>query len=164
MECKNPYFSQVLNKITVIRIDSTVMSIRFLKLHISVTCNIYIKTFLIPDLRVKMEPVDRVKMEQMVQEEQPLSSSTVSTGGGGGGNNVNTASNGSAMPTQLISTFKHDPDKSGPDIISASMWTSVQGKLGKAGQVTTPDGESKNIYIVNYYVNGSSYHVLTQNV
>lgn len=79
------------------------------------------------DLRMKMDTSERP-----VQEE-PLSS-TVGTGrdGGGGGN---ASANGTTVPTQIT----YEPDKSS-EIISASMWNSVQGKLGKTGAVTTPDG------------------------
>lgn len=93
--------------------------------------NIFVSFF--ADLRVKMEPSDRVKMDQMAQEQdQPLSSTTVTTG----------ASNGSATQNTLGSSYvKPDPDKCGPDIISANMWNSVQGKLSKTGAVTSADGK-----------------------
>lgn len=70
-----------------------------------------------------------MKMEPPVQEE-PLSS----TVGGSNG-----SANGTVAPPL---TYETDRDK---EIISASMWSSVQGKLGKAGSVTTPDGTYKHI-------------------
>lgn len=75
----------------------------------------------------------RIKMEARPIQEEPLSS-TVGSGGGGGVGGSNGSANG-AVPSQI--TYEKDNKT---EIITASMWNSVQGKLGKAGAVTTPDG------------------------
>lgn len=86
---------------------------------------------------MKMEPTE---IDRPIQEE-PLSS-TVNTSTGTTTSSATISSNGAPPLT-------YDPDKT--EIISASMWNSVQGKLGKAGSVTTPDG--KKIHLFNYFNN-----------
>ncbi|XP_031342293.1 zinc finger protein chinmo-like isoform X2 [Photinus pyralis] len=73
------------------------------------------------DLRMKIEPL---------LQDDPLSS----TGSANGKNGA--AANGSLGP---LSNYEIDRENS--DLIPASLWNSVTGKLAKTGSVTTPDGK-----------------------
>ncbi|KAJ8979564.1 hypothetical protein NQ317_012953 [Molorchus minor] len=88
------------------------------------------------DLRMKMEPGGGV------QQDEPPSSTGGGNGNGGGGSggggsnvlNSTTAPNGSIGPQ---TKYNHDRDK---DLIPASLWSTVAGKLShKTGTVNTPD-------------------------
>lgn len=85
--------------------------------------------FFLLDLRMKMEPV--------VQQEEPPNS----TSGGGSGDVPGLSNNGSANGSLgQLNKYQHDRDKA--DLIPASLWNSVSGKLShKTGTVNTPDGE-----------------------
>ncbi|KAJ8943845.1 hypothetical protein NQ314_009612 [Rhamnusium bicolor] len=83
------------------------------------------------DLRMKMEP-------GVQQDEPPSSTGGNNNGGGSGGNVLNStsAANGSIGPQ---TNYNHDRDK---DLIPASLWSTVAGKLShKTGTVNTPDGK-----------------------
>ncbi|XP_063922457.1 zinc finger protein chinmo-like isoform X2 [Zophobas morio] len=80
------------------------------------------------DLRMKMEPA-------IQQDEPPNSTSGTSTSITGLSNNG--SANGSLGQ---INKYDHDRDKT--DLVPASLWNSVAGKLShKSGTVNTPDGK-----------------------
>lgn len=100
---------------------------------------------LFADLRIKMEPVTQ-------QDESPSSTA--------GNNllNVTTSANGTI---HLQSNYHQDsggPTGREKEILQASLWNSVTGKLAKSGAVNTPDGEFKSIQFLlctptYFYVN-----------
>ncbi|CAH1368447.1 zinc finger protein chinmo isoform X3 [Tenebrio molitor] len=80
------------------------------------------------DLRMKMEPA--------IQQDEPPNSTSGSSGGVTGLSN-NGSANGSLGQ---LNKYDHDRDKA--DLVPASLWNSVAGKLShKSGTVNTPDGK-----------------------